>query len=445
MPRWQSKQRGIMAPEQGLHQPYSDGGYQAPAVILPTREKPSVVPRSEGFLAHDSIMVDPYAVQTRGTTNGYTEGHRDVRRARGHAHSGIYLDQVAPRLHEQRASHDGPVGRTGAILKERDAQGRQVAETSSDFYYGSSHPVPKRNTKEPRRMHERFMAKVEKYDRRDKDLDIEIDLGRAHATQIEEDAYRRAERRNEAMGHRVDAEKYDPWSVDGGERDPVRHGGITGEAQMDHGRSWEIPLMQMRRNDNGVGDDPYRDMGGKRVVLEDRGIGLLRPEQPGPAENGASFANKWYGGAEPEAKRADFRRCRDIDAPTNALSQAEMVRVRYKHEKEGQRAPIEGTRRMHTMETHAHYTDTGATGPPVIAGGEMGHKQQARRVRDMDSMHTFDPDPQAHIDEYAGHVADRDHRMLRPVEFDGSVEVSANSPDVRAHMFAQGRPHQRWN
>jgi len=434
-----------MAPQRGLNQPYSDPGYKPEPVTLPTRERASVVQRSDGFLSHDTAMVDPYAVSTQGTTNGYTEDAKDVRRARGHAHAGIYLDQVAPRTHEQRTVHDGPVVRTGALLHERDQQGRNVAETASDFYHGSSHANPNRNLREPRRMDERFMSRVDKYESHDRQIDAEGSLGRAHATQIEEAAYRRATQRNEEKDLRMAGANYDPWTTDGGPRDPQRHGGITGDGQMDPGHFADIPGVEMRRNDQGVPDDPYRDMGGKRVVLEDRGaLGAGSSSARAEKQAAANYATKWYGPVNHVDHSANFRRMRDYDSPTNAQSHGEMVRMRRKHEKEGLHDPIEGKRKQHVLETHSHYTThahghVDNYGPPIVAGVEVHNPQEAR------GMNEFDPAPQDHdLTDYENQTH-QDHRMTRAVAFDGSLEVSVNDPSVRSHMFATGRPHQRWN
>jgi hypothetical protein len=357
-------------------------------VVLPSRDQASVVDQSESFLSHDTAtLVDPYAVSTRGTTNGYTwDPDRDVRRTRGHAHAGIYLDQVAPRVHEQVAVHDGPAVRTGALANERADQGRTVAATASDFYTGATHGNPQRNSREPRRMDERFMTKVDKYDARDRKLAVEVEQGRAQTTQLEEEAHRRASQRNDDKLYRHAAEHYDPWTVAGGDMDPHFHRGITAGGQMDAGRLADIPQVQMRASDRGVPDDPYRDMGAKRVVLEDRGVlgGGASAVATGPeGEAAANYATKWYGAAAHPHPSTNFRRMRDEDAPTNALSHSEMVRMRFKHEKEGVYKPIEGRRRMHVMEKHGHYTDAGVgDGPPILAGIELNHPQAQRGKRE---------------------------------------------------------------
>jgi hypothetical protein len=57
----------------------------------------------------------------------------------------------------------------------------------------------------------------------------------------------------------------------------------------------------------------------------------------------------------------------------------------------------------------------------------------------------MDQPPEGHALTDHQNAAGRDHRLVRPVEFDGSLEVSANDPSLRSHTLALGRPHQRWN
>jgi len=430
MVKYQSKAMGELHPDQHKsigHTPYSGHGHEEQPVSKPQREGPSTVQRVSDFLQYDEdSAVDAYAT-TRGTTNGYTpsNGSAGRRRQRGNGYAGIYLDDPAPRPHERTNKSAQNPRRSHVKHQETGGHiGQRMVEQVPDFYYGASHARPARDPHEPRKMGERFMTRVEKYEADWEAKNTAADLTEVGHTQLEEAAYARSEERARDQAARQGLIKYDPWGTDL-ERNPKIGKEISGAR--DDGHISEIPAMQMRDGDE-MPDDPYRDYTAERhnhIFLS------------GTTEE---YQDKWLDKGDPVQQHGDHRKVIELGGPTATVNQNEMVRTRFKEEAAGFYHAHDAHHKTHYLSSGRHYTDSGETGPPIIPGGELSNPQVARSMHNdfvKAEMRRAEDMP----DIMFGHGEKPQAKGLH-----GSWdENSIYGYEARHHSFTKDRPNQTWN
>lgn len=311
------------------------------------------------------------------------------------------------------------------MAAEQAAHGNATVDQVPDFYYGASHPTPHRDPREPRKMDERFMTRVEKYEADWEAKNAAADLTEVAATQLEEAAYARSEHRQREQVARHGLAKYDPWGT-GADHDPKIGHSITGAK--DYGTYEDIPAMEMKQRDV-VPDDPYRDMTAERHthVFMDGTSG--------------EYQDKWLDKGDPVQQHGDHRKVIELGGPTATYSQQEMVRTRYKEEAAGMYHAHEAHHKTHHLSGGRHYTDAGESGPPNIgAGGELHNPQHAR------AKHNDFTKQELKRAEDEPKIIFGEGRKPEAHGLHGSWEEnSIYSHDQRHHPFAIDRPNQTWN
>jgi len=282
-------------------------------------------------------------------------------------------------------------------------------------------------------MDERFMTRVEKYEADWEKKNTAADFHETAGTQLEEAAYARSLDRQRDREAGAELKRYDPWGT-GTERDPHLHCAISGA--QDFGLASDIPAPEAKPGQ--LLENPYFDPTAERhkYVTFDAGTA-------------AEYQDKWLEQEQdqPRAKQ-DHRKAivlGDLTSPTAAVSQAEMVRVRFKEQAAGMHDTHEAHHKSHYLEGLHHFHDTGveSTLPPVVNGGVVDHPQHSRSKHNDFEGSGRDVYAKQHPEIPFAEGPKPEAKGMSNTFKDEAQ--SLNSHELRNMPFAKGRPSQYWN